>query len=120
MNEPKIPSAKEQPGGKYDSNFVYHFYKEHYWDGISFADDRLVRTPFFEPKLDKYLQDIVAPNPDSLIKETDNMLLEARTAPEMYRYLMVSFVQKFVNPQYMGQDAVFVHLFDSPQNGRTA
>ncbi len=112
MNEPKTPSAKEQPGGKYDSNFVYHFYKEHYWDGISFADDRLVRTPFFEPKLDKYLLNIVAPNPDSLIKETDNMLLQSRTAPEMYRYLMVSFVQRFVNPQYMGQDAVFVHLFE--------
>jgi thiol-disulfide isomerase/thioredoxin len=112
MGEPKIPAAKDQPGGKYDSNFVYHFYKDHYWDGISFDDDRLVRTPFFEPKLEKYLQDVVAPNPDSLIKETDQMLLESRVAPEMYRYLMVAFVQRFVNPRYMGQDAVFVHLFE--------
>ena len=48
MNDPKIPTAAEQPGGKYDSNFVYEYYKEHYWDGISFTDNRLVRTPFFE------------------------------------------------------------------------
>ena len=30
----------------------------------------------------------------------------------MFQYLMVYFVQKYVNPEYMGQDAVFVHLFD--------
>ena len=40
------------------------------------------------------------------------MLLEARVSKPMFQYLMVYFVQKYVNPQYMGQDAVFVHLFD--------
>jgi hypothetical protein len=112
MNEPRIPPASEHPGGKYDSNFVYEYYKEHYWDNISFADNRLVRTPFFEPKLEKYYKDLVSPNPDSLIKEIDWMLLYSRTAEEMYRFLMIHFVQKYINPQYMGQDAVFVHLFE--------
>jgi hypothetical protein len=112
MNEPKIPPASKQPGGKYDSNFVYEYFKGHYWDGIAFDDDRLVRTPFFEGKLDKYFRDLVSPNPDSLIKEIDHMLLYSRSAPEMYKYLMVHFVQKYINPQYMGQDAVFVHLFE--------
>lgn len=112
MNDPKIPPVSTHPGGKYDSNFVYEYYKAHYWDGISFADERLVRTPFFEPRLEKYFQDIVAPNPDSLIKEIDGMLLYARSAPEMFKYLMVHFVQDYINPKYMGQDAVFVHLFE--------
>lgn len=112
MSDPKIPPVSEHPGGKYDSNFVYEYYKGHYWDNISFADNRLVRTPFFEPKLEKYFQDLVAPNPDSLIKEIDHMLLYSRSANEMYRYLMIHFVQKYINPQYMGQDAVFVHLFE--------
>jgi len=40
------------------------------------------------------------------------MLLYARTSPEMFKYLLVYFVQKYINPQYMGQDAVFVHLFE--------
>lgn len=40
------------------------------------------------------------------------MLLYARTSPEMFKYLMVHFVQKYINPEYMGQDAVFVHLFE--------
>jgi hypothetical protein len=112
MNEPKIPPASAQPGGKYDSNFVYEYFKGHYWDGIDFADDRLVRTPFFEEKLEKYYRDLVSPSPDSLIKEIDMMLLYSRTAKEMYKYLMVHFVQEYINPKYMGQDAVFVHLFE--------
>jgi len=112
MTEPDIPPASAHPGGKYDSNFVYEFYKEHYWDGVSFSDDRLVRTPFFKSKLEKYITDLVSPAPDSLIKEIDHMLLYARSAPEMYKFLMVHFVQKYINPQYMGQDAVFVHLFE--------
>ncbi|WEK37098.1 MAG: DUF5106 domain-containing protein [Candidatus Pseudobacter hemicellulosilyticus] len=112
MKEPVVPPAAKQPGGKYDSAFAYHYVKEHYWDGVEFNDGRLVRTPFFEIKLEKYYRDLVSPDPDSVIKEADYMLLYARSDKEMFKYLMVTFVQKYVNPQYMGQDAVFVHLFE--------
>jgi thiol-disulfide isomerase/thioredoxin len=30
----------------------------------------------------------------------------------MYKFLLTHFVQKYINPEYMGQDAVFVHLFE--------
>ena len=112
LKDPVVPPAKNHPGGKYDSVFAYTYYKDHYWDDISFRDDRLVRTPFFEAKLDKYYRDLVVPAPDSIIKEVDHMLLASRGTSEMYQYLMVHFVQKYVNPEYMGQDAVFVHLFE--------
>ncbi len=112
MREPEIPPASAHPGGKYDSLYAYQYFKSHYWDGISFSDDRLVRTPFFEPKLEKYYKELVVPHPDTLKLEIDRMLLESRSAPEMYKFLMVHFVQKYINPQYMGQDAVFVHLFE--------
>ena len=112
LKEPEIPPASRQPGGKYDSAFAFHYFKEHYWDGLSFSDERLTRTPVFEPRLDKYFRQLVPPEPDSIEKEADRMLLEARVSKPMFQYLMVYFVQKYVNPEYMGQDAVFVHLFD--------
>ena len=40
------------------------------------------------------------------------MLLQSRGSKEMFKYLLVHFVQKYINPEYMGQDAVFVHLFE--------
>ncbi len=112
IKEPQIPPASKHPGGIYDSNYAYQYYKAHYWDGIQFNDERLVRTPFFEPKLEKYFRDLVSMQADSIKKEVDAMLLQARTSPEMFKYLLVHFVQKYINPEYMGQDAVFVHLFE--------
>lgn len=112
MREPMVPPVSAHPGGKYDSNFAYQYYKSHYWDGVDFADERLARTPFFEPKLDRYYRELVSPNPDSVIKEVDKMVLFSRSSKEMYKFFMVHFVQKYVNPEFMGQDAVFVHLFE--------
>jgi hypothetical protein len=112
MKEPVIPPVAKHPGGKYNADFAYRYYKSHYWDGVAFDDERLIRTPFFEPRLEKYYKDLVVPHPDSISREVDHMLLYARTSQEMYKYLLVHFVQKYVNPEYMGQDAVFVHLFE--------
>jgi hypothetical protein len=120
MKEPQIPPVSQQPGGRYDSQYVFQYYRSHYWDGISFADERLVRTPFFEQKIDKYFNELVVPQADSIIKEVDNMLLQARTSSEMFQFLLVKFVQQYVNPQYMGQDAVFVHLFEKYINAGRA
>ena len=112
MKEPVVPPAVKHPGGKYDSLYAYQYFKAHYWDGISLTDDRLLRTPIFEPKLEKYFKELVPPVPDSIIMETDRMLLYSRSNKEMFKYLLVHFVQKYINPEYMGQDAVFVHLFE--------
>jgi hypothetical protein len=112
MKEPAIPPGDKHPGGKYDSLYAFRFFKSHYWDGVELTDDRLIRTPILETKLDKYYKDLVAPDPDSINREVDYMLAFARGNQEMYKYLMVYFVQKYINPEYMGQDAVFVHLFE--------
>jgi hypothetical protein len=112
MKEPVVPAAGKGSAQTNDSLFAYNYYKTHYWDGFSFTDDRLLRTPIFEPKLEKYFRDLVLPDPDSINWEIDRMLSGARGNKEMFKYLLTSFVQKYINPVYMGQDAVFVHLFE--------
>jgi thiol-disulfide isomerase/thioredoxin len=116
MQEPLVPPGNKHPGGKYDSIYAYRYFKDHYWDGVSLTDDRLIRTPIFESRLDKYYKDLVAPDPDSINREVDHMLLMSRTNKEMWKYLMVYFVQKYINPEFMGQDAVFVHLWEKYVN----
>ena len=110
MRQPKTLIAK--PLTKDDSLNNYEYYKKHYWDGISFMDDRIIRTPFFIPKVERYFREVVSPAPDSIIKESDYMLLRARTAPEMYKFLLNWLTDEYIYPKYMGQDAVFVHLFE--------
>jgi peroxiredoxin len=110
MKEP--PVLNSHPVTRQDSLDNYYNYKKHYWDGISFMDDRIIRTPFFLPKMEKYFREVVSPEPDSTIREADYLLLLARSSKEMYKFLLNWLTDEYINPKYMGQDAVFVHLFE--------
>ncbi len=105
---PEIPTINNKP----DSLYPFRYVKNHYWDNVGFNDDRLLRTPFFEPKLDEYFKFYVSPEPDSLINEIQYMLLMARGTRELYTHLLVKFTNKYVNPEFMGQDKVFLYLFN--------
>jgi thiol-disulfide isomerase/thioredoxin len=112
MRRPEAPPIPyDSLTKKYDSTYPYIFIKEHFWDDVDFADERLLRTPFFDPKVDEYLKYYVFPEPDSIIPEIKFMLLSARESKEMYAYLLTKFTNKYINPEYMGQDKVFVYLF---------
>lgn len=111
MQRPKAPAIPIVKG-KPDSAYPYRFIKDNFWNDVNFFDDRLLRTPFFEPKVDEYFKYYVSPEPDSIIKEVKFMLLSARTGREIYPYLLTKFTNKYVNPEYMGQDKVFLYLFN--------
>ena len=110
MREPEVPKNPEAQ--KKDSLYAYRYFKTHYWDGVNFWDDRLARTPFFESRIDKYYEQLVYPNPDSVIKELDWMLGYASASEEMQKFLLLKFVNRYLNMKYMWEDAVFVHLFE--------
>jgi thiol-disulfide isomerase/thioredoxin len=112
MREPIVPDELKDPKTKIDSLSAYYFYKSHYWDGVKFGDGRLAYTTFFEDKLDKYYTQLVAPQPDSVIKEIDYMLAFATTNEEMTRFLLLKFVNRYLVQKYMWEDAIFVHLFE--------
>ncbi|MBL0055204.1 MAG: DUF5106 domain-containing protein [Chitinophagaceae bacterium] len=110
MKEPKLPNTI--PVTHQDSLNQYYYYKSHFWDGITFMDDRIIRTPFFVNKLELYYQQIMPKDADSIIKDVDYKLLLARSAPELFKYLLNWLTDEYINPKYMGQDEVFVHLFE--------
>lgn len=112
LQEPKVPDASKHPGGKYDSVYAYQFYKKHYWDGISFTDERLMRTPVFESKFQRYFGNVLPQHPDSLSKAANSILDISSANKEMFKYLLSTLTEKYINPAYMGQDAVFVNLFE--------
>ena len=110
MKEPVVSAPL--PITHQDSINNYYYYKNHYWDGVSFMDDRVIRTPFFPKKLEKYYREIIPQAADSIIRDADYKLLLARSSPEMYKYLLNWLTDEYINPKYMGQDAIFVHLFE--------
>ena len=112
MKEPILPANLQKPATREDSVAAFRYYKEHYWEGVNFWDGRLAYTTFFEDKVDRYFNQLVAPHPDSVNKEMDYMLSFAKANAEMERFLLLRFVNRYYSQRYMWEDAVFVHLYE--------
>lgn len=108
----ETPLLHATPKTHEDSLENYYHYRKHYWDGVTFMDERILRSPFFLPKFEKYYREVLVQHPDSIIKEADYQILLARSCPEMYKFLLNWLTDEYINPKYMGQDAIFVHLFE--------
>ncbi len=103
---------REDEIDKSDSLFMYKYFKSHYWDNIPLSDERMLRTPYFQKKLDYYLDKVVVQHPDSLINAIDNLIADAEGATDLYRHLIWSLTIKYENAKIMGFDAIFVHMAD--------
>lgn len=111
MDEPEVPKGKHYlPSGAVDSTFDYLYYKNHYWDGFNFSDNRLIHTPIYDGKLDKYMNSLVYPIVDSVIKEGDILLRNTRGSKELFRYTLWWLTRNAEQSKIMGMDEVFVHL----------
>jgi thiol-disulfide isomerase/thioredoxin len=112
MQRPEAP-AMPSVNGKLDSLYPYYYIKNHFWDNVIFNDNRLIRTPFFEEKLDEYFKNYVSRESDSIIEEVQYMLTVAKTGKEIYPFLLFKFTNKYIAPEFMGQEKVFIHLFQN-------
>jgi thiol-disulfide isomerase/thioredoxin len=112
MQRPEAP-AIPVINGKADSTYPFYYVKNHFWDKVVFNDNRLIRTPFFETKLDEYFKNYVSREPDSIIDEVQYMLTVAKTGKEIYPFLLFKFTNKYISPEFMGQDKVFLHLYQN-------
>ncbi|RYC71954.1 thioredoxin-like domain-containing protein [Spirosoma sordidisoli] len=112
--EPDIPAAPKLANGRSDSTWVFNYYKSHFWDGFDFADERFVRTPIFQRKLDRYLKELTVQTPDSLIKEADFIVNNAikGKSKEVKSYAIWYITSQYEQPKIMGTDGLYVHMFE--------
>jgi thiol-disulfide isomerase/thioredoxin len=105
----EVPEAPLLPNGKKDSTFAYHYYKAHYFDNIDLADERLLRTPIYHPKIKDYLDNYIVPLADSIMKEGDMIIKRAAGNKETFKFCVFYMTYTYETSKVMGFDAVFVH-----------
>jgi thiol-disulfide isomerase/thioredoxin len=106
--EPKeIPKASN---GRPDSVYQYYWYKNHYFDGVDFKDERIIRTPYFADRLKRYFEKLIVVHPDTMIKEVDMVLAKCTEGNLVYNLLLGYFTYTAEQSKIMGFDKVFVHL----------
>jgi len=114
LEVPEVPQGDHfLPDGKKDSLFAYNYYKAHYWDGFDFTDDRLIHTPIYDQKLDEYMNKVVMPVEDSVIREGDMLLAKARGRQELFKYTLWWLTRNAEGSKIMGMDRVFVYLVEN-------
>jgi peroxiredoxin len=111
MQEITIPDPPKNPDGSIkDSMFQYNYYREHYFDNFDFTDDRIVRTPIFHPRFQNYILKVVPQIPDSIIVAVDFIINKAKGSKEISKWCIFWITNHYETSQYMGMDAVFVHM----------
>lgn len=108
MRDPEVPDEIRE-----DREKAYRFYKDNYWKYFNLTDDRLIRTPLLPRKLQQYMEQLVPPSPDSVVKAVDYLLERATGAQEITDYLAWHFLSEYQQPKLMGMDKAFVHVADN-------
>ncbi|SDL55331.1 redoxin domain-containing protein [Siphonobacter aquaeclarae] len=117
--EPEIPPAPLLPNGRPDSTFSFRYYKQHYLDGLDLTDDRLLRTPFIQQKLDYYFENLVYQVPDSLTKEADRWMAKAK-GRDMRRFIAYRITSTYEQSKLVGVEGMFVHMGEKYYLGEPA
>jgi thiol-disulfide isomerase/thioredoxin len=98
---------------KDDPKARYQYYKDHYFDNFDVSDVRLLQTPLYENKILYYLDKVVVQVPDSLIKEIDWLISRSEADSSLFRYMLITLFNKYGKSEFMGMDAVQVHIADN-------
>ena len=91
----------------------YEWFMHHYFDYIPVDDDFIVRTPkqvFYNrvnDYVDKYMRGLP---PEMICPLLDSLIDRSEPAPEVYRWLIFTMTNRYLQSTIMVYDEVYVHL----------
>ena len=86
--------------------------KDHFFDNIDLTDERLLRTPILQGKLNVFFSNVVIQLADSLNKEIDKIIRKCNGNYKIFQFVSVYLFNHFRESEYMGHDAVMVKIAD--------
>ncbi len=110
--DPEVPTPPKLPNGKNDSTWAFNYYKKHFWDNYDFADERLLRTPFLNQKLERYVRDMTVQTEDSIMKTADFVIKKAIDGKQQDAiFSTIMFItREYENAKIIGTEGVFVQV----------
>lgn len=111
-DEINVPEFKKEDGSLDDTK-RFKYYREHYFDNVDLRDDRLIRTPVINTKIETYMTKLTAQNPDSICNAINYLTSQVEDTSLMYKYVIQYATNKFEKSDIMGMDAVFVCIAEN-------
>ena len=90
----------------------YNYNKNHFFDNIDLTDERLLRTPILQARLEAFFKNVVIQSPDSIYREIDKLIEKCQSNPKVFQFVSVYLFNHFRESEIMGHDAVMVKIAD--------
>ncbi len=110
QQEAEIPEAPASVPDSLHNIWKYNYYKNHYWDNVNPCDNRLIYTPMYHQLLEKYMDKVLPPQPDSVKIGLANWIDKTECGPELFKYSVWHTVDKYQKSNVIGYDAIWVYL----------
>lgn len=91
----------------------YGYYRDHFFDNLNFSNDKLIRTPILQNKLDTYFNKVLMQLPDSIIPQIHLTAEKASANKEIFQYFVIFVLNNFLESKIMGMDEVFVDVAET-------
>ena len=88
----------------------YNYNQKHFFDNIDFSDERLLRTPILQNRIEHYFTRMIIQSPDSIMPRAIDVIEKSRANEKVYQYVLVYLLNHYETSHIMGLDEVFVHL----------
>jgi peroxiredoxin len=91
-------------------NKRYFWYKAHFFDNFDMTDERMIRTPLLFNRVDYYMSKLLIQQHDTLIEGVDRVLDANKSVSDAFKFFCTHFLNFYAKSEYIGQDAIYVHL----------
>ena len=108
-----IPAPPVEMTEEEESDWRFRYYKSHFFDPLNFDDERLLRTPFFESKIDQYVNKLTVTHPDSIVVSLERIISLTESNPEIFKFTLVHFLNEYAKSKIVGMDGVYVYLIEN-------
>lgn len=101
--------------GQMDEEAQVDAFREDFWNGVDFSDQRLLRTPVIFNKLKRYVKELTPQNANAIKESADQLMERVLDHPEYYK-----FFANWITLQYepgkstvMDAEAIHVHMIQN-------
>jgi peroxiredoxin len=104
-----------KPNGDIDTIRQVVDYRNRFWEGVDFSDERLLRTPVISNKLRRYIKDLTPQHRDSLLIVSDDIIRRVLPHKEYFKFFANWIAIQYENGKttVMDGEAVFVHIIQN-------
>ncbi|MEZ4900711.1 MAG: DUF5106 domain-containing protein [Spirosomataceae bacterium] len=111
--EPKLPILPLQQLTAKDSTYLQKYAWEHYFDHTFLSDERMLYTPTFPARFERFLKIIPQIPTEDITNLIDNVIQQTKGTVEMRKYVVGQLVQKFELTPSATFDRLYQHIVDN-------